>query len=191
MTDPRRIVIIFVIAVLFSLFVNLTIEAIYPEPDRDDFCEPEKEKPHIPYPEASRNITCPQLDVTDEIIETCEIEKGYIDYVKDKNNCPIEAYCETCQRDLDESREEYNLIVFIVSTILGFIAIVAGLNLPVKKNLVNDWVGSGFLLGGLLTIFIGTARFFGDMGRTIRPIVILLELILVIYLTYKKLGKKK
>ena len=74
---------------------------------------------------------------------------------------------------------------------MGLIALIAGLYLPKKKNPINEWVGSGFLLGGILTILVGTVRYFGDMGRYARPIIILVELVLVIYLAYRKLGDKK
>ncbi len=187
MPDVRRIIIIFVIAVLFAILVNVSIEAFYPSPEYDAYCTPERAPKPVLY-EEPRN--CTELKVSQEFTDECIQEKGSVEYRYDSRGCPKEVYCNTCHRDLDQANKAYNLVVFIVSSIAGLIALVVGLHLPQKKNVINEWVGSGFLLGGLLTIAVGTIRYFGDMGRYTRPIVIFIELALVIYLAYKKLGKK-
>ncbi|MFH1408523.1 MAG: hypothetical protein ABIH34_01320, partial [Nanoarchaeota archaeon] len=69
------------------------------------------------------------------------------------------------------------------------VVIIIGLYLPAEKNVLNEWIGSGFLLGGLITLFIGTALYFSDFLRWLRPIVILFELGLVIFISYRKLKK--
>ena len=186
MKDVRRIIVIFVIAVLFAILVQVTIEAVYPSPKYEDYCENKFE----PRPDFQVAGTCPEVKVPEGVRESCPIEKGRIEYKTDDSGCPTEAYCETCDKELEEANKNYNLIVFIISSITGIIALLVGLYLPQKNNPVHEWVGSGFLLGGLFTIFVGTVRYFGDMGRYLRPVVILIELILVIYLAYKKLGKK-
>ena len=191
MANARRILVIFVIAILFTVFVNVSIEAIYPYPEYEDYCTEERKHPHIPVHAETEKFSCPELNIPDELESSCKKQEGEIDYKYDSKDCPINAYCETCHNKLDNAQEKYNLIVFIVSSILGLVALIVGLNLPVKKNPIHEWVGSGFLLGGLITIFTGTIRYFGDMGRYIRPIIIFLELALVIYLAYKKLGKVK
>lgn len=187
MIDVRRIIVIFVIAILFTLFVNVAIEAFYPQPEYDAYCTPERVPKPVLY-EEPRN--CTVLNVPQELTDQCIPEKGSVEYQYDSRGCPKEAYCNTCYRDLDRANERYNLFVFIVSAITGLGALIAGLYLPQKSNPINEWVGSGFLLGGLFTIAVGTMRYFGDMGRYMRPVVIFIELALVIYLAYKKLGKK-
>ena len=47
------------------------------------------------------------------------------------------------------------------------------------------------MLGGLVTLFFGTFRYYEYLGRYVKPIVILVELIIVIYLSYKKLKDIK
>jgi len=37
--DIRKIIIILVIGALFAFFVNALIEAVYPSPDYNDYCE--------------------------------------------------------------------------------------------------------------------------------------------------------
>jgi|SRR3989344_1877134 len=186
MLDVRRIIVIFVIAVLFTIFVNVSINAFYDQPQYDKYCRLEFTKPQ---PFVRENVQCNPLQPSQELLGSCTSDKGQISYKTDERGCATEPYCEPCSGDFNRAQERYNFIVFLVSAIAGLIALVVGLHLPKKQNPINEWVGSGFLLGGLLTIFVGTARYFGDMGRYVRPVVILVDLVLVIYLAYKKLGK--
>jgi len=186
MTQVRRIIVIFVIAVLFTIFVNVSIDAFYDAPAYEDYCRLEMTKP---MPFVREGVQCNPAPASVELLESCTTEKGHISYHNDANGCAAEPYCETCSGDFNHAQEKYTFIVFLFSAVMGLVALVVGMHLP-HKNPINEWVGSGFLLGGLITIFVGTARYFGDMGRYVRPVVILVELILVIYLAYKKLGKK-
>ncbi|MBN1502197.1 hypothetical protein JW930_01525 [Candidatus Woesearchaeota archaeon] len=183
MADARRVLVIFVIAVLFTIFVNVTIEALYPRPDYEDYCGRDMPK-IIPMGEEKN---CSKIFPSQELIDNCS--EGNIAYHYDSAGCPVDAYCETCYLRYETEQEKYNFVVFIISSISGLVALFVGLNLH-TKNPLNEWVGSGFLLGGIITIFVGTARYFGDMGRYAKPVIILAELVLVIYLTYKKLGKR-
>lgn len=188
MVDVRKIVIAFIIAALFAILVQVAIDAFLPEPDYNKYCQNQQEYSKvIPYPGNTAN--CPNITVSEELQNSCTYDVGSIQYKYDANGCAKEAYCETCYITLDKANQSRNLIIFIISAITGLIALVFGLFLPVHKNSINEWLGSGFLLGGIITIIIGTARFYGQMGRFIRPLVIFLELLLVIYLAYKKLGK--
>jgi hypothetical protein len=182
MVDVRRIVVIFVIAILFTILVNVSIEAVKPKPEYNDYCNEKFAQPAI------RQETCPEILPTKAMLDSCE---GRINYHYDSHGCPAEAFCDSCSINYDAAQARYNLVVFIVSAITGLIALIIGLYLPHKKNPINEWVGSGFLLAGLLTILIGTARYFDDMGRYTRPVIIFIELVLFIYLTYKKLGSKR
>ena len=77
-----------------------------------------------------------------------------------------------------------------MASVLGFIAVVAGLYLPSAANPLHEWIGTGFMLGGLADIFIGTGMYFSELHRIARPVVILLELVLVIFVAYKYLGPR-
>lgn len=171
----RRIIVIFVIAILFTILINVSIDAFYPQPEYGDFCRDNYPKAMPLQPEQCAEVT------------PIDCARGETSYRYNTRGCPTEAYCETCHENLEQAQEKYSIVVFIVSAITGLIALVVGMNLP--KSFVNEWIGSGFLLGGLLTILVGTIRYFGDMGRYVRPVVILFELTLVIYLAYKKLRK--
>lgn len=157
--DIRRVIIIFVIAVLFTILVNVSIDAFYPAPGYGDYCE-----------EISRPSPFPADGGQPELVENLEKERA-------------------CMEAFESAHQRYTYAVFMFSAVSGLFALAAGLYLPQHKNPVNEWVGSGFLLGGLVTVFIGTIRSFSELGRFTRPLVILMELVLVLYLAYRKLGK--
>ncbi len=188
MIDLRRVAIIFVIAILYAVLVNAIIGAFYPAPRYENFCKARfyPEKPYIARQE------CPEYkEPTREELNKCAEEQGYPDYLYDANGCPIEYEgCNYCQRDYNNAQERYDLIFFIFSSILALVAIAIGLLLPTKNSL-NEWIATGFMLGGLVTLFYGTAIYYRHLGRYLKPIVILLELLIVIYLAYKKLQDIK
>ena len=198
MIDLRRVAIIFVIAILYAIFVNAFIGAFYETPKYEDYCKaryyaPEKAAP-VP---VGTNIKCPSYNQpAQEELDKCSEQKGYPEYKYDANGCAVEYKgCNFCQRDFDNANQKYNFVFFIISSILAVIAIGIGLYLPTKNSL-NEWVATGFMLGGLATLFFGTFRYYEYLGRYVKPIVILVELTIVIFLSYKKLqdiktGNKK
>ena len=181
MTDVRKILVIFIIGVLYAIFVQSLIEAVYPSPNYEDFCNPQAYS--VPMTPVAKEVNCSN-------IESAQCTKGgMLQFTYDSNGCPTSSYCDYCNVGLEKAQEQYRLVVFIVSSVMALVAIGIGLTLPVKKNELNEWIGTGFLLGGLITLFIGTIRYYNDMTRILRPIVLLIELIIVIFLAYKKLKK--
>ncbi|MCB9361814.1 hypothetical protein H6504_00120 [Candidatus Woesearchaeota archaeon] len=183
MVDLRRIVVIFVIGVLFAIFVFSTIDAIYPSPDYTDFCNDRPIAPKL----IESGVECADVQYPEDEARACLDNKGQMEPVYDSRGCIASYRCEMCYAEYDQARQEHDLVLFIVSSILGLVAIVIALYMPTRD--INEWIATGFMLGGLFTLFFGTAVYFGDMARYIRPVVIFLELALVIFLAYKKLSK--
>ena len=190
--DIRKILVIFAVAILFTLFSYALFDAFYPEVKYEDYCE--------------EKVYSVILNTSD----TCEAAGGkwrmYDDYrpvkpvnddypVKSVNDdYPVKsvnnAYCDInyyCNKEVEDARENRSFYAFIALSILGAIAILIGLYLPIT-NSINEWVGTGFMLGGLFDVFFGTAMHYQDLGRFLKPLVLFIELALVIFLTYKKLG---
>ncbi len=190
MVDLRRIAIIFVIAVLYAVLVNAIVDAVYPAPKYDDYCK-QRFYPEKVYP-AEIKVTCPKYnEPTAEELQKCSDKKGFPDYVRDANGCPTQYIgCNTCQVEFDNANEKYNFYVFLISSVLAIIAIAIALILPTEVSL-NEWIATGFMLGGLFSLFYGTARYYQYLGRYLRPVIILFELIIVIFLSYRKLRDSK
>ena len=195
MAELRKYIVVLVITVLFSILVYSSIEAIYPEPEYDQFCKYYDKYPKAAYPfqdEKERaSHKCPDYSnkPTDEQLKQCAETDGMNEYNYDEYGCPTKYTCNYCNKQLRDSQKKYSLVIFIVSAIAGLAAIVLGLVLPSAKNVLHEWVGTGFMLGGVVTLFIGTARYYSDMYRVLRPFVILAELLIVIYLVYNVFGR--
>ena len=187
--DLRKIGVILAIAILFSIFTFATINAVYPQPQYDDYCTMYGEtKPYIAPMDPSN---CKRIKGPSETeSQTCFDQKGMITYRYDEFGCPSSWTCDFCQRDLNAANEKHAFIEFIISSIFALIALLIGLYLPTRKSDLNEWVGTGFMLGGLITLFAGTAMVYGELHRVIKPIIILAELLIVLYLAYRKFGNK-
>lgn len=154
-TDYRKAVLAIIIAVLFTFFVQATVDAFISQPDYQDYCG-ELDRPN-------------RMNVSEAEFEEYREQE------------------EACTAKLNEARDEYNMVLFLISTVAAVIAIIAALSIPVNKN-IGVTISTGILLGGLITLFIGTIRGWSGLDEIIRPVVLLAELLLVIYLGYKTLG---
>ena len=188
MVDVRKIIIIFVVAILFSVLVFSVIEAAYPQPRYEDFCRDKFSPRAEPINIVKDTSECPDFNVPETERKACEDKHGFIQFTYDSKGCAESFECNTCSYELDQSMENYNQVVFYVSAILALIAIFVGMFLPATENSLNEWIGTGFMLGGAFALFFGTARTFSDLGRFVRPVVIFIELALVIFIAYRKIG---
>jgi hypothetical protein len=186
MGDIRKIIIIFVVAILFAVLVFSVIEAVYPQPKYEDHCR----KEFFPRAEPIGIVKteCEPLEVPSASEKACQEKNGVIRYERDSNGCAVSFECSTCDFDYDAARDRHSQYVFYISAFLSLVAIFIGLYLPAKGNTLNEWIGTGFMLGGAIALFFGTAQSFRDLDRVLRPIVILLELTLVIFVAYRKVG---
>ncbi|MFT4261196.1 MAG: hypothetical protein ACMXX9_02065 [Candidatus Woesearchaeota archaeon] len=162
MVDYRKAVVSITIAILFTFFVFASIQAVKQSPNYSDYCD------FITYPD--------RLELSQEEFE----EQRQL----------FEQTQRECQQEYDDANKEYALFVFIIAGILSLIAIFIALKLPEKDD-VMAMIATGLLLGGLITLFVGTIRGWDGLHIYIRPLVLLAELVLVIYLAYKTMSKKK
>lgn len=185
MEDVRKIIMVFAIGILFSVFVFATIDAIYERPTYDDFCGKNF------YPKTMSNQNCTPLNVPIEEQRKCTDNNGQIRYEYNESGCEISYNCDTCSYEYSQAQDKYNNVKFYISGILAIIAIFVGLYLPANKNSLNEWIGTGFMLGGVFALFFGTMTAYDSLSIIIRPIVILLELGLIIFISYKKIDNLK
>jgi hypothetical protein len=187
MVDFRKIVIIFVIAVLFSVFVFAVIGAVYPEPQYGNFCKNKfypRDKPISTQTPDCKTIAEPTIEEQ----KICDDKHGIIDYMYNSKGCSSAYECNTCQYNFDQASQKFKQYVFYISAILSLIAIFVGMYLPAENNSLNEWIGTGFMLGGAFTLFFGTMQSFNSLDRFVKPVVIFLELVLVIFIAYRKIG---
>ncbi|MFT4313133.1 MAG: hypothetical protein ACMXYA_01890 [Candidatus Woesearchaeota archaeon] len=107
----------------------------------------------------------------------------YFDYNKSFDQNPE---LQECQDNLQEQRSQQDFIRFISSSIAGLLAVIVALFIPVKTG-VGMSISSGILLGGLFTLFFGSITNFDSISTTLRPFVILIQIIVVLVVAYMKL----
>jgi len=182
----KRIGIISIIALLYALFAFSIVDVIEERPDYMDFC-PNPEVPKI----LGSNKDCNPIQVSTEEERSCGERRGYIQYTYDSNGCATSYECNTCSSLYEQAGKQHRLIGFIITSIFGIIGILVGIYVKGKgKEEVTDWIFSGILIGGILSILFGTISYFSDMGRYIKPVVLLIELGLIIFIAMKTVGKK-
>jgi hypothetical protein len=181
--ELKKVALTLGIAVLFTLFIVFLVDAIYQQPKYEDYCS---NNYYGPYPAKFENTRCPII-YNSTLNEECVKNKGQINYKYDNNGCEIEAYCEYCYVKFDDANRKYNKNIFYISALVGIIAILAGLYLP--RSI--DAIASGFVFGGILVLLQGTVRVFGDLGRYSRVIVLGIELVLLVWIGYKKVKETK
>lgn len=189
MTDVRKFAIIITLAVLTAIFIFALAAAVTPEPEYPDICQEAQDNNRGYEQPIPRNVDEPRCEdtpePTQEELDACpgQLNLNY-------NTCEYQCNCYEITED---HREQEDQIIFWVAIILGGIAITAGMLLP-EKNPLNEWVGSGFILGGVITLFLATAMHWGNIDKIARPIVIALEILIVLSIAYKQFmpkGKKK
>ena len=98
-----------------------------------------------------------------------------------KNITEFEEEQRKCSEEFDAVREPYERNVFIITLIIGMIAIIIG-----GVILKVETVSSGIMGGGVFTLIYGTMRYWGDMHKYLRFTVLTIVLIVLIWIGYKK-----
>ncbi|MBS3051771.1 MAG: hypothetical protein J4428_00150 [Candidatus Aenigmarchaeota archaeon] len=164
---------IFGIAILFSLLVGLVADAILQNPEYGDYCVSDGYYPAKPIPD-----DCAR-DYQNE--NKCYKDGGSAVWKYDERGCQIFDKCDFCSIDYDRARNEYERNTFLMTTPVGLLAIIIGVYWPV------EFIGTGFMFGGVLVSIYGTARYFIGMSKLVRILVIFIELSILIFVGYKKL----
>ncbi len=179
MQNFKRIASLIAIAVLSLLVITLGIEAFYKSPKYDEFC---KFTPEPAYPkETMPGKVCDYSQSNEEY--QCSLNKGMPVYEFNKEGCRNYKECNYCNKDFENARKPYDRTVFIFHIIAGVILILIGMYFKL------DFIGTGFIYGGILNLLTGVIRYFSEMSPIIRFITVLLALIIVVLVAVKKLGK--
>jgi len=182
--NVKKIGIIIIIAILFTVFSFSIVDLVLPEPEYENFCGHKA----MPIRPVQKDIECMAFEVPEQDIDDCNNRKGFIDYSYDANGCPVDYTCNTCNAAYDAAGKEHRFVGFIITTIMGIIAIIVGLYACAKQEVV-EWIYAGFLIGGIASIAFGTMSYFRDMGRFAKPIVLLIEMALIIWIAVRTASR--
>src|SRR3989338_8650669 len=182
MPDLRQIAVAAAVAILSAVFVILLIDLIYQEPQWNDYCKNDF-GPRAKAVPAGIELKCDYGYGEEE--QKCVEEKGLVRTKLNESGCPVFDYCDTCSKDYDAARGIYTRNVFIVAGVIGVVAIFAGTLWKI------EFLASGLMFGGIILLFYATVRYFHDADKFLRVVIIFAELLLVLWIGYKKLYKNE
>jgi hypothetical protein len=181
--DIRKFGIAIAVAILSAIFIYAVADAIAPQVDWEDcggyykgYAEPVRGQ-----------INCTAVPIDRDAEKACVDQEYQYQAVYDEYGCVESWECSTCQKELQDKQEQRNLIIFMVAVGLGLVSIIGGFLLPLGT--VHEWVGLGFIIGGVISMFVGTVQYWGELGRLWRPLVIGLELIVLLVIVYKRVNQ--
>jgi hypothetical protein len=152
------------IAFVFVFFVAYAIQSIYPSPEYEDFCK------------TDRKI------VGD--LESCSDNGGeWNPYEKSLAVDGVNGWCDfdfSCREEYEDSRDSYELNVFLLNLFFGILAVVLSLFLTVEV------VSTGFMAGGTIMIVYGTLRYWGDLSPVLRTTFLGIALAILVFLGYRR-----
>ena len=99
--------------------------------------------------------------------------------------CEVFEKCDYCNKMYQDANALYNRNIFFILAPLGLIIVIIGIYLAI------DYMGVGLMFAGLITMLYATARYFSDLSKLLRAIVILVELLIIIWIALKKIGREK
>lgn len=146
------------IIIVFNLFINVGIYTFYKGPQYNDYCA----DIISPYKEIKSETKCTELDGT--------WQGNYCDLFKE------------CSEQFQSVESVYNRNVFIVLVAIGTVALVGGLFLQNVSAVAN-----GLLFGGIVSMFVGTVRYWSNMDEYLRFTILGIVLAILIGLGISKL----
>ncbi|MEK7565356.1 MAG: hypothetical protein AAB501_03930 [Patescibacteria group bacterium] len=182
MSKIKEIILALAIVVVLNLFFNYGVFTFYKEPKFENFCSAE-----LTQKVYTEKASC-------EAVGGRWYESNQVNYgdrmvpVKPMPQTGETSWCDStdkCRKDYDTVRNVYNRNVFIILIVLGLISLGLGL-LVISASAVAN----GFLGGGLLSLIVGTVRYWSDMNEYLRFIVLGIALAMLIWLGYKKFNSK-
>ena len=151
------------------------------------------------YPESKYEAYCPreQVTVIPETQDECVAVGGaWTEGPNQKLMRPLPhtenlsedsfGYCDlsyTCAKDYEKARSLYQRNVFVARVVLGVFSLLLGFYLTAHAP-----VSLGFLLGGILSLIIGTAGYWSEMQDYLRVVVLGVALAVLIWLGVKKFS---
>ncbi len=187
MSQIKEIILALAIVVVLNLFFNYGVYTFYKPPQLDKFCPTELNQKAY-----GDKQSC-------EAVSGRWFENGAGPYYDNgpvpraitpapKSDKEPAGWCDAtakCRESYDSIRSVYNRNVFVVLVILGLIALALGF-LVIEVGAVAN----GFLGGGLLSLIIGTIRYWSDMNDYLRFIILGVALAMLIWLGYKKFSSR-
>lgn len=158
----KKLILVLGIIIVLNLFFNFGVRTFYHEPQYNDLC-PEGYLRYAP-------VSYP-ADPKDKAV-MFEYEKSQIEIGKKQKECS-DKY--------NAVRDVYNRNVFIVLITLGVLSIIIGFLVGSAEA-----VSLGLSFGGLISLIVGTIRYWSAMNDYLRFVILGIALVALIWTGLKK-----
>jgi len=180
--DVKKVAMILAITVLLPLFVGLFTDAVYQQPKYETYCNASLNSyPQKAIPASPVNCTMNYGQTQDQ----CYNSGGQPEFNYTDAGCQVYSSCNYCSKNYTDATQKYNRNIFFILLPVGLIVVILGLYLLV------DYLGAGLMFAGLIIMFYATFRYFSDMSKLLRALVILVELLVIMWIGYKKIDGNK
>ena len=183
MINVKNLVLGIGIIVVFALALWQGIEAFYPSPQYEKFCNAT-----FPAAPSLKQGTICNLSINLQNQENnCYQQRGSPVYEYDKSGCQISVKeCDLCNLNLEKAQDKHAKSAFYIALIVGLIALIVGYSI-----LTIEPVGSALICSGIWSFFWGTVVNWRNLSSIWRFLLLFLALILIIYITIRLNTKKK
>ncbi len=181
MANLKQIAVASGIAIIFALLIGLSVDYFYPSPEYGNYCKQDFYPKQ--YPREVPANAC-SYDYGAEY-NNCTAEGGFARFDYNASGCQVYKSCDFCNKEFQKAQDNYNRNTFLIITPIALIAVIAGVFWPV------EFIGTGFMFGGIFLLFYGTARSFAFENKLLRVIGILVDLVVLIWIAYRKLVEKE
>lgn len=182
----KEIILALAIVVVLNLFINYGVFTFYKPPQYEKFCPVELNQKTYADKEFCQAVGGRWFENGGDV-------KYYRGGVVPAPAVPNgsenqKGWCDPtvkCRETYEAARDVYNRNVFIVLVAAGLAALALGFlvfNVPAVSN--------GFLGGGLVSLIIGTVRYWSDMDDYLRFVILGIALAVLVWLGHKKLKTK-
>lgn len=165
------------IVIVLNLFFNYTISLLYKAPTFESFCPIEvTSRAYV-----DKDSCLGALGMWNETTTTVEVKTSPVSLTTPQ----ITGYCDvtyTCGKFFNDAEKVYNRNVFIILVILGISSLAVGAFVT-----ISSVVSLGFSFGGVVSLFIGSVRYWSDMQDWLRVAVLAAALVALVWIGIKKI----
>lgn len=178
----KKLILTLGIIIVLNLFFNYGVSTFYKEPKHDDYCKPEIFQKSYTTQQDCENIGG-MWQASDGATYYPE-QPMPVSVSRTDSQIP-QGWCNAsyaCQKNFENARDIYNKNVFIILVIAGVASIIAGFSIT-----QSEAVALGFSFGGLISLLVGTIRYWSSMTDYLRFIILGIALALLVFIGFKKL----
>ncbi len=177
------------ILIVYLLMLGYGIEAFYPSPKYETFCNAGVYSQPYPVKADFTAGNCSFSQTLQDAQNQCYTDGGQPVFQYDANGCTTSLKeCNYCQKHFDDANKAYSKAVFVIALIAGIITLLVGFSI-----LSVEPVGSALMASGVGAIIYGSVRNWMNLSDVWRFLLLLFALILLIWIALRinKESKKK